>query len=494
MAQGLDPAGAFQLPGYEVLEKLGEGGMGTVHRARQLSLDRDVAVKILAGEWADDPGFLERLEREARTMARLRHPHIVAIHSFERLEDGRPAIIMEHVAGGSLRDRLRQHPQGLPVAEVIRLTTQIGEALGSAHGAGLIHRDVKPENVLLEPNGAARVTDFGIALATDSPQHRLTLTQAAVGTVDYMAPEQMEGGPVDQRTDVFALGAMVYELLTGRPPRGSFSAPHRLRRDVPLAASEAVMKALRPRAEERFTSMEAFLKAFRSPSRRHPYWLASGLILLAAAAVVIAMTWQPDSQTGKTDAVPVPASIVPEPGPWRDLLAGVQLPEFGLKGEWRLEGTGVTSNEQICLLKLEDEMPESYDIRTTFIRRSGEHSVAVFFTANDSIGSCELDAWSKSLAGFQLIDGRSLEDGYGVRQGLENGRRYELLLEVRRRGLRLVLDGKELQKTTLGTGERLSPPVPWWWDTALQPAALALGAYESPTHFEKVEWREVPLP
>jgi serine/threonine-protein kinase len=138
-----------EIPGYELLERLGEGGMGEVFLARQLSLDREVAVKLVRRELLAEEWFLERLEREARLLARLRHPHLVTVHDFLRLPDGTAVVVMELVEGGSLRDRLRAVPNGLPLDEALTLIRQVATALAAAHAEGVVHRDIKPENVLL---------------------------------------------------------------------------------------------------------------------------------------------------------------------------------------------------------------------------------------------------------------------------------------------------------------------------------------------------------
>ncbi len=473
MAQGmaLEAVELVEVPGCEVETLLGRGGMGAVFLARQISLDRDVAIKVLAGELADDPLFLERLEREARTMARLRHPNIVAVHDFQRTADGSAAIVMQLIEGGSLRELLLRHPKGLPVAEALRIIRQIAAGLQAAHAAGIVHRDMKPENVLIELDGTACVTDFGLALPMHGETTRLTLAGTAVGTVDYMPPEQLRGQDVDARGDIYALGVILYELLTGQTPRGSFDPPHRVRSDVPAALSRVVMRALRPQAADRFASVTAFLAALETTSHRR-VWPA-----LAALLAVGAFFWLNRDQ-------PTP------PGPWRDGLAGAQIYRDVISGGWKKEAGGVvTSSDQIGVLLLEREMPEFYDVRMKFTRLSGAHSVALFFTANGTLGSCDLDAWSEGLAGVQMIGAQSLMDGYGFRFPLENGRSYEMLVEVRPGRVRVSVDG-ELKKEFDIAGQPLSIPAPWGWTPNQRRFALGLASYQSPTRFDQVEWRE----
>ncbi|HEY6867281.1 MAG TPA: protein kinase [Candidatus Eisenbacteria bacterium] len=213
------------LGAYEIVASLGAGGMGEVYRARDSRLGREVAVKVLPQEVASDPDRLARFEREARTVAALNHPNIVVLHSIEE-DHGARFLTMELVEGQSL-DRLVT-PGGLALARVLELAIPLADALVAAHGRGVVHRDLKPGNVMLTREGRVKVLDFGLAKpASESP---VLATQAAtvaapissagqvVGTIPYMAPEQLRGEPVDARADLFALGIMLYELVTGRRP------------------------------------------------------------------------------------------------------------------------------------------------------------------------------------------------------------------------------------------------------------------------------------
>ena len=213
------------LGAYEIVASLGAGGMGEVYRARDPRLGRDVAVKVLPQEVAADPDRLARFEREARTVAALNHPNIVVRHSIEE-DRGARFLTMELVEGQTL-DRVVT-PGGLPLVRVLELAIPLADALVAAHGRGVVHRDLKPGNVMVTRDGRVKVLDFGLAKpASESP---VLATQAAtlaapissagqvVGTIPYMAPEQLRGEPVDARADLFALGIMLYELVTGRRP------------------------------------------------------------------------------------------------------------------------------------------------------------------------------------------------------------------------------------------------------------------------------------
>lgn len=488
MASGIVAAGDGtppELPGIEIIRLLGRGGMGSVYLGTQLGLGREVAVKVVAAELSGDPLFLERLEREARTMARLRHPNVVTVHHFERLSSGGAAIVMEHVDGGTLRDRIAMHPGGLPLDDALRWIRQAAGALAAAHASGVVHRDMKPENVLVDERGTARVTDFGLALPTAPGTPRLTLTGSAVGTLDYMAPECFRDGPPDPRSDVFALGVMLYEMLTGRVPRGSFDAPRVVRAEVPRAVSAATMKALRPDPKERPADMDGFL-AMLDQEAKGGIGRRKLLSLAGLGGVAVAAGYWKWSRHPQPD--PPPASS--DAGGWRDALAAADLGKGVISGKWERQGPHLVTDDSVCVLALEQEMPPAYEVRARFVRMSGEHSVAIFFSANGSTGSVDIDGWALGLAGVQSLDGRDLRQGGGFKFTLENGRRYELAVEVRPERVAVRIDGRE-QAVIPIAGRSLGIVFPWAWDPAVRPCALGIGSYESATRFESVEWRSL---
>jgi hypothetical protein len=199
---------------YRLESKLGSGGMSTVYLAIDETLDRPVAIKLLHAEISDEPDQLERFRREARAAARLSHPNLVGV--IDAGEDGgRPYIVFEYVRGETLKRRI-QREGSLPVDEAVAYAIEIGRGLAAAHTRKLVHRDVKPQNVLIDPEGRARVTDFGIARSLEA--HGLTATGRVLGTTDYVSPEQAMGEDVDERSDVYSLGIVLYEMLTGDVP------------------------------------------------------------------------------------------------------------------------------------------------------------------------------------------------------------------------------------------------------------------------------------
>jgi serine/threonine-protein kinase len=203
---------------YEVLDLLGSGGMGRVYRARDSSLGREVAIKALAGTFRGDSTSLKRFEREARVLATLSHPSIATIYGFEHL-DGSPYLVLERIDGQTLADRLKRG--AISVNEAVGIATQIVDGLEEAHSKGIVHRDLKPSNVMLTPDGRVKLVDFGLAKTTraarDVSADPITASGIVLGTARYMSPEQVKGEDQDTRTDVWAFGCVLYEMLTGRP-------------------------------------------------------------------------------------------------------------------------------------------------------------------------------------------------------------------------------------------------------------------------------------
>src|SRR5467141_3270094 len=217
-------ASGTRLGPYEILAQLGAGGMGEVYRARDTRLDRSVAIKILPAQFSFDPVRKQRFEREAKTISSLNHPHICTLHDVGS-QDGVDYLVMECVEGETLAKRLERGP--LPLEQVLKFGAQIADALDKANGSGVVHRDLKPGNIMLTPTGA-KLLDFGLAKPAVSLASVATLTAgvtqsspvteqgAIVGTFQYMSPEQIEGKELDGRSDIFSLGAVLYEMLTGQ--------------------------------------------------------------------------------------------------------------------------------------------------------------------------------------------------------------------------------------------------------------------------------------
>lgn len=251
---------------YRIVEKVGEGGMGAVYRAVDLMLERDVAIKAIRPELAREAEIVERFRSEARTLARVSHPAIATIYSF--FEDGGELFLaMEFVRGQSLA-RVLETEGALPWDRAVRVLSSALEGIAEAHRAGIIHRDLKPDNLMITEAGTVKVMDFGIARVTGSGH--LTRTGLLVGTLRYMAPEQIQGEEADHRSDIYALGAVLYQMLTGRPPFQGKSdyailkaqmeemppPPGTIVPNLPGWLDQAVLRALAKRPAERFQGVD----------------------------------------------------------------------------------------------------------------------------------------------------------------------------------------------------------------------------------------------
>jgi len=258
---------------YKIVEHLGRGGMAEVYKAYQENLERYVAIKLMHSFLADDSDFFNRFSREARNVAALRHPNIIQIHDFDR-EGDTSYMVMEFVDGGALKERLEdfaKKSEHMPLAEAVRIIKDVGAALAYAHKRGMIHRDIKPANVMLDSHGRVILTDFGISKVLSAAKY--TASGAVMGTPAYMAPEQGLGQPGDARADIYSLGVMLYQLVTGRLPYDAdtpvavilkhvnepLPMPSSINPDLPLGVERIIIKALAKDPNERHQTVDELL-------------------------------------------------------------------------------------------------------------------------------------------------------------------------------------------------------------------------------------------
>jgi eukaryotic-like serine/threonine-protein kinase len=329
-----------KIPGYEILGQLGKGAMATVYKARQLSLDRIVAVKILPKKMNESRDFVERFYKEGKAAAKLSHNNIVQAIDVSESPEGLHYFVMEYVEGKTLYDLMVAPPAGeghhFSESEALDISIQIADALAHAHQRGLIHRDVKPKNILLTPMGVAKLTDLGLARQTDDKQAAETEAGKAYGTPYYISPEQIRGDvDIDFRADIYSLGATMYHLVTGRPPfegdtpsavmhqhlRQPLTPADHVNTELSAGFGEIIDVCMAKKREERYASTEELLEDLRAVRNNQPPVHSRRALDLDRLAQI--------EQTGQTvDIVPAP---VPEVKAW----------DFPLV-KWLLWGTGAS--------------------------------------------------------------------------------------------------------------------------------------------------------
>ena len=371
-----------RLGAYEILAPLGAGGMGEVYRARDAKLGRDVAVKVLPSELADNPEALSRFECEARAVAQLSHPNILAIHDFGRHGETAYAV-MELLEGETLRARLGHG--ALPARKAVDLAAQMAEGLAAAHEKGIVHRDLKPENVFVTGEGRVKLLDFGLAKKTSPGSgsdsglptiDKLTRPGTAMGTVRYMSPEQVRGEAADHRSDIFSFGVVLYEMLTGRQAfgrdTGAESMAAILKEDPPEIAATGsgpsptlqriLQHCLEKKPGERFQSARDIAFAIQALSastvtgekagtgsrRGGRPWLT--VIAVAAAMAVAALTSYRSGQKAE-----------------RRLAAGVTFRQMSFRRQTVFQAAFAPDGETIVYsAALEGNVPELFTIRPEY--------------------------------------------------------------------------------------------------------------------------------
>jgi eukaryotic-like serine/threonine-protein kinase len=323
--QQLDDRRSSQIPGYQLISKVGKGAMATVYKARQISLDRIVAVKVMPRRMSDNQEFVDRFYKEGKAAARLSHNNIVQAIDVASSPEGYHYFVMEFVEGNTLYDIMASPPAGegksFSEAEALDIMIQIAEALAHAHQRGLIHRDVKPKNIILTPQGVAKLTDLGLARATDDKEAAESEAGKAYGTPYYISPEQIRGEvDIDFRADIYSLGATMYHLVTGRPPfegetpsavmhkhlkQPLVPADH-LNTALSAGIGEIIDVAMAKKREERYASTEDMLEDLQAVRRGEPPIHARQSVDLESLAKI--------EESGKT------IDITPDPHSFSNLL------------------------------------------------------------------------------------------------------------------------------------------------------------------------------
>lgn len=346
---------------YQIVAPLGEGGMAAVYKAYQPGMERYVALKVLPRHFAHDPQFVARFEQEAKILARLQHPHILPVFDYGQA-DGYAYIVMPFLHSGTLTGLMSGAP--LPLAQIRRIVSQVGDALDYAHSQGLIHRDVKPSNILLDERGNCLLTDFGIAKMVESSAH-LTATGGFVGTPAYMSPEQGLGQKIDGRSDIYALGIILYEMAVGRVPykaetpmavvvkhiNDPLPMPQRVNPNLPEGLEGVILKALAKQPEDRYTTAGDMVRALRAVISEPADEAVTAVAVAPATtqgASIKPLTQDRSSLEGAT--VLTSRSSQPVRFPWLPIAAGlilviivVVVGLFALRGQPAVSPTAVAA-------------------------------------------------------------------------------------------------------------------------------------------------------
>jgi len=473
-----------ELEGYRVGNLLGRGGMGKVWEAVQINLQRAVAVKVLAPpkELVDIDALQERLRREAQTMGKLRHPNIVAVIDFQALENECFAIVMEKVDGGSLREKLAERSDVLPFEKTQKWGLQILSAIGAAHESGAIHRDIKPENVLISnEDDAVRLVDFGLALPMDQALTKYTLGTTSVGTLGYMAPEQLDGEDVSQKADIFSFGVMLYEMLTGVRPQGLIRHPGKIRRGIGRRLGDAVMRCLEQDPEKRMVTLEELESALLNPSGSRRMWLVGAGGFLAALGGVGAYESFRHRWNDVLSQIDPGASAFGSVEPFKSISGG------------RLESE---TNFAGVLLPIPDETAQGeYDLLIRFRLLVGDGHVSIVFSAPQGTATFDLGLNEQGLAGVFSIDGRDEFDQGGAEQmvwPIHDGEDVEVLICLRRDSVR-IYDGAGNERADYPIGGAHLTLRKSWADesSALEGKFAFVSAYRA-TRLQRVAWRPAP--
>jgi eukaryotic-like serine/threonine-protein kinase len=365
---------------YEVLSRAGTGGMAEVYRARDDLLGREVALKVLSDRFAGDRSFVERFRREAQSAANLSHPNIVSLYDYGA-ENGSYFIVMEFIDGMALSDLIDREGALMP-ERAADIASEVAGALQRAHSAGLVHRDIKPGNIMITTSGQTKVTDFGIARAlTRDGDQTVTQTGMVIGTAAYLSPEQAQGNPVDARSDVYSLGCVLYEMLTGRAPfegdsplsvaykhvRESPRPPSAQNPDVPSELDAIVMKAMAKNPDNRYESAAEMQQDLQAYLQGHPV-LATPLLAEDTMVAAPGAGTQVLTDPGRTSAYAAPEPSRGRGAGFYILLTLLILALFGLLAWLLLDNL---LNDETTTLKVPNVVGKEVGIATSLLRDKG---------------------------------------------------------------------------------------------------------------------------
>lgn len=513
---------------YAVQKRLGQGGMGMVYHATHRLMNRSVALKMIRGDLLATPMAVTRFRREVQAAAQLDHANIVTAFDAEEIS-GVHFLVMEYVEGRSL-DQIVQQKGPLAVPLACSIGRQIAQGLHHAHGLGMIHRDIKPNNVMITRQGKVKILDFGLARwsgrSDEKTLPQITSVGSHLGTLMYAAPEQRKSaGEVDARADLYSLGATMVFLLTGKPPplqiENHQAEELSFAENVPEELRAILRQLLMRRPDDRFATAKTVVEALTSfagsnsiaplapgPDKKLRYGLLGASILVLVLMALLVENYL--SHRGNSSAIqptqpaeglplfrrPEPTLTASQPSKttvtsesWQSLLPLINPRRDAVAGDWNVVNGVVTVGPgRGSRLAIPVQVPKEYDLRIVFTRKSGKHSVGAVIVQGGRQCTFELDAWELHLAGFQNINGQTMKENPTRQEGyeIENNRRYTLLIEVRAGSIRALLEGKVVTQYE-GNGENLSVDEQFW----AMPGGSTLGllSWESWVVFHQVEMR-----
>ncbi|GAA5495673.1 serine/threonine-protein kinase PknD [Rubritalea halochordaticola] len=435
--------GEIDLEGYEIKEVLGRGAMGVVYKAEHVELGRVVALKVFSPQKEGNELFVERLKREGRLMAQLEHPNVLGIYNAGLMEDETPYLVLEYVEGGDLQKRLRKERR-LGKKEAIRIAVRVCNALSAVHSLGIVHRDIKPANVLLGEDGSVKVSDFGISKEMqEAVSHGgLTLTGTTVGTVDYMSPEQSNGGDVDVRSDIYSVGVLLYEMISGVTPRGAFESLEKY--GAPKDLDRLVMRCLQRDRRKRPASAQNLAlhlrRIYRQMKKRSsrsavPY-LWGGLGAVAAVAVMVMFAARGVRKGDDVSAGNQPSEGTTEAMPlvrknsWVSLTDMVDIERDAELGKWWRSGEDLICHQHPgARLFFHANTGTKYEVETEFTRVSGDGAMVLFLPTSVGTLAFTLDGHGEHWTGLEMLNGKlipQMRSGQRRKLRIQNGSLYKV--------------------------------------------------------------------